>query len=125
MHLITADAAPPAGGHYSHAVRANGFLFLAGQLPVRPDGGPMAQTVEGQTRQVLANISAVLESCGATLADVVSATVYVSDIGHWPEVNRAYAEAFGAHKPARTVAVSPALHYGCHVEIQVIAQARG
>jgi 2-iminobutanoate/2-iminopropanoate deaminase len=122
MEFITASDAPAAGGHYSHAVRANGFLFLSGQLPVSPDGGGIPETVEAQAHLALANVAKVLKAAGASLDDVVSATVFVSDIAHWPEVNRVYAEMFGAHKPARTVAVSPQLHYGCHVEIQVVAR---
>ncbi|CUX61647.1 conserved hypothetical protein [Agrobacterium deltaense Zutra 3/1] len=122
MELIISKDAPAAGGHYSHAVAINGLLFLSGQLPVTKDGKNIPETIEAQTRLALRNVANVLKSVGATLGDVISTTIYVSDIAHWPEVNRVYAETFGAHKPARTVAVSPQLHYGCHVEIQVIAR---
>lgn len=122
MEFITLPHAPAAGGHYSHAVAVNGLLFLSGQLPVSSPHGDIPETVEAQTRLVLANVANVLQATGATLEDTVSVTVYVSDIAHWPEVNRVYAEALGGHKPARTVAVSPQLHYGCHVEMQVVAR---
>lgn len=122
MDFVTTDAAPPAGGHYSQAVRANGFLFVAGQLPIKLGGG-IPEGVEAQARQALANVRAILEGAGSSLDRVVSATVYVSDIDLWPDVNRIYAEAFGSHRPARTVAVSPQLHYGALVEVQVIALA--
>lgn len=121
MDFISVPGAPPPGGHYSPAVRANGFVFVAGQLPMAPDGGGAPEGVEAQTRQALANVETVLKAAGATLADVVSATVYVTDIALWPAVNAVYAEIFGAHRPARTVAVSPQLHFGCLVEVQVIA----
>lgn len=123
MDLITeAAGAPAAGGHYSLAVKANGFLFVAGQLPVRPEGG-IPDGIEAQTRQALTNVAAILTAAGSGLDRVVSATVYVSDIALWPEVNRVYAAVFGPHRPARTVAVSPQLHYGALVEVQAVALA--
>jgi 2-iminobutanoate/2-iminopropanoate deaminase len=122
MEIITSAHAPPAGGHYSHAVAFNGLIFLSGQLPVPASGGDIPATLEAQTRLVLKNVENVLKATGAALSDVVSATVYVSDISHWPEVNRVYAEVFGSHRPARTVAVSPQLHLGCQVEMQIVAR---
>lgn len=122
MNFITTADAPPGGGHYSQAVSANGFLFVAGQLPIRLEGG-IPDGIEAQTRQALANVAGILKAAGSELGKVVSATVYVSNIELWPDVNRVYAEIFGAHRPARTVAVSPQLHYGALVEVQVIALA--
>ena len=121
MNVIATTDAPAAGGHYSQAIRANGFVFVAGQLPVVPEGAGMPDGAHAQTRQALANVDAILKAAGSGLDRVVSATVYVSDIALWPEVNQAYAEIFGDHRPARTVAVSPQLHHGALVEIQAIA----
>ena len=122
MNFISTTEAPAAGGHYSQAVVANGFVFVAGQLPIRPGGG-IPEGVEAQTRQALANVAAILKAAGSGLDKIVSATIYVSDIAHWPEVNRVYAEVLGAHKPARTVAVSPQLHFGALIEAQIVALA--
>ena len=122
MNFISTTEAPAAGGHYSQAVVANGLVFVAGQLPIRPGGG-IPEGVEAQTRQALANVAAILKAAGSGLDKIVSATIYVSDIAHWPEVNRVYAEVLGAHKPARTVAVSPQLHFGALIEAQIIALA--
>ena len=122
MNFVSTTEAPAAGGHYSQAVVANGLVFVAGQLPIRPGGG-IPEGVEAQTRQALANVAAILKSAGSGLDKIVSATIYVSDIAHWPEVNRVYAEVLGAHKPARTVAVSPQLHFGALIEAQIIALA--
>ena len=122
MNFVSTSEAPAAGGHYSQAVVANGFVFVAGQLPIRPGGG-IPEGVEAQTRQALANVAAILKAAGSGLDKIVSATIYVSDIAHWPEVNRVYAEVLGAHKPARTVAVSPQLHFGALIEAQIIALA--
>lgn len=123
MNFITTRDAPAAGGHYSQAVVANGFVFVAGQLPVMPGGGALPEGAEAQTRQALGNVEAILKAAGSALDRVVSATVYVRDIALWPEINRVYADVFGAHKPARTVTVSPQLHYDAMVEIQVVALA--
>ena len=122
MNFVSTTEAPAAGGHYSQAVVANGLVFVAGQLPIRPGGG-IPEGVEAQTRQALANVAAILKAAGSGLDKIVSATIYVSDIAHWPEVNRVYAEVLGAHKPARTVAVSPQLHFGALIEAQIIALA--
>ncbi len=121
MTPIHTQDAPKAGGHYSQAIVANGFVFVAGQLPFPPDGGILAPDVAGQTRQALANVAAILAAAGSGLDRVVSATVHVTDIALWPEVNRAYAEIFDSHRPARTVAVSPQLHHGALIEVQAIA----
>jgi 2-iminobutanoate/2-iminopropanoate deaminase len=118
--ILTSDA-PAPGGHYSQAVVANGFVFVAGQLPIPPGGAGIPSGVEAQTRQALANVAAILKASGSGLDRTVSMTVFVSDIAHWPEVNRVYAEILGEHRPARTVAVSPQLHFGCLVEIQATA----
>lgn len=122
MQFITTPDAPAAGGHYSQAVVANGFVFVAGQLPVLPGGG-MPEGVEAQARQALSNVAAILAAAGSGLDLIVSATVYVRDIALWPQINRVYAEVLGAHKPARTVTVSPQLHYDALVEVQVVALA--
>jgi 2-iminobutanoate/2-iminopropanoate deaminase len=106
-------------GHYSQAVTTNGFVFVAGQLPLvagRDDAVPAG--IEAQTRQALSNVSRILEAAGSGLDKLVSVTVYVTDIADWPIVNRIYAEILGDHRPARTVAVSPQLHFGCLVEFR-------
>jgi 2-iminobutanoate/2-iminopropanoate deaminase len=79
--------------------------------------------IETQTRQALKNVGHVREAAGSELNKLVSVTIYVTDIAHWPTVNRVYAETLGEHRPARAVAVSPQLHFGCLVEIQAIAIA--
>lgn len=121
MKFITANV-PPAGGHYSQAVVANGLVFVAGQLPMAADGS-IPEGIEAQTRLVLGRISSILDAAGSRLDRIVSTTVYVNDIKLWPQVDRAYAEVLGSHRPARTVAVSPRLHYGALIEMQVIALA--
>jgi 2-iminobutanoate/2-iminopropanoate deaminase len=124
MQYIRSDLAPQPGGHYSQAVAANGFVFVAGQLPlIAGSGNTVPAGIEAQTRQALKNVGHVLEAAGSGLNKLVSVTIYVTDIAHWPTVNRVYAETLGEHRPARAVAVSPQLHFGCLVEIQAIAIA--
>jgi 2-iminobutanoate/2-iminopropanoate deaminase len=123
MQYVRSDLGPQPRGHYSQAVTANGFVFVAGQLPLFVGDDAVPKGIEAQTRQALRNVSHVLEAAGSGLDKLVSVTVYVTDIADWPIVNRIYAEMLGDHRPARTVAVSPQLHFGCLVEIQAIAMA--
>jgi 2-iminobutanoate/2-iminopropanoate deaminase len=119
---ILTPSAPPAAGPYSPAVRAGDWLVLAGQVGLDPASGKMVDGgVEAQARQVLANVAAVLADCGASLADVAKATVFVTDIGEFATVNAVYAEAFGAHKPARSTIEVAALPAGALVEIEAWA----
>jgi 2-iminobutanoate/2-iminopropanoate deaminase len=116
---------PTPRGHYAPAVAANGFVFVSGQLPVeQPAGRPRADLpVREQTLLALRNVEAVLQAAGTSRDRVTKVTVFVSDIAAWDEVNAAYAEFFGAHRPARSVVPSGALHFGVKVEIEVIAVA--
>jgi 2-iminobutanoate/2-iminopropanoate deaminase len=122
--VITTDRAPKAVGAYAQAVRANGFLFLSGQIPLDPLTGELiVGDVGAQARRVLDNLRGVLEGAGSALDKVVKATIYLTDINDFAVVNQTYAEYFPDTKPARaTVAVS-ALPRGSKVEIDMIALA--
>ena len=126
MKTISTTSAPEAGGHYSQAIVHDGLVYVAGQLPGVPgDPKRRLETFEEQARQVLANVAAILEASGSSLQHVVKATVYIADIADWPAFNALYAQAFGAHRPARTVVPVAGLHYGYRVEMDVIAALRG
>jgi 2-iminobutanoate/2-iminopropanoate deaminase len=117
-----AMAAP--GGHYSHAVSANGFVYVSGQLPIAPDGTKLTgATFEEQARQVLDNVAAALNAAGSAVSRLVQVRVYVSDIADWPAFNTLYAAWAGAARPARAVVPVPQLHYGFKVEVEAIALA--
>jgi len=113
--------APPAAGPYSPAVRAGDWLCLAGQVGLDPNTATITGGIDEQTRQVLANIAAVLGDCGATLRDVAKTTVFLVDMGDFPAMNAVYGEAFGDHKPARSTIGVAALPGGARVEIEVWA----
>lgn len=114
---------PAAVGPYSQAVRAGGFLFCSGQIPIDPATGRIeAADVEGQTRQVFANLEALLQARGRSLANVVKATVFLQDMADFPKVNPLYAAAFQGHKPARSTVQVAGLPLGALVEIEVIVE---
>ena len=123
MQLINnIPSVPTAVGPYSQAVESGDFLFCSGQIPIDPATGKIEATdVEGQTRQVLANIAALLTSQNLTLGHVVKATVFLTDMADFPKVNPLYAAAFGDHKPARSTVQVAALPLGALIEIEVIA----
>lgn len=125
--IYTPNATPPAG-HYSQAVRANGFVFVSGQLGFLPaaqpgDRPPLAQGVAAQTEAALRSMAAILEAAGSSMSAVVNVTVYIPDIGLWNEVNSVYERSFGDHRPARAIVPTRELHYGALVEISAIAVA--
>jgi 2-iminobutanoate/2-iminopropanoate deaminase len=107
-------------GPYSPAVRAGDLLAVSGQTGAR-DGALVAGGLEAECRQVLANLRAVLEANGASLADVVKTTVFLTDMAHFGAMNAIYAEAFGDTRPARSTVAVAALPFGACVEIEAWA----
>lgn len=118
--IQTADAPAPAG-HYSQGVVHGGVVHVAGQLPLDPRDGSTVEGIDAQTERTLRNVEAVLAAAGSGLDRVLSMTVYVTDVGMWPEVNAAFARVMGNHRPARAVVPVPALRKGCMIEIQAVA----
>jgi 2-iminobutanoate/2-iminopropanoate deaminase len=122
MHSISTPEAPTPAGHYSQAIVHNGCVYVAGQLPIVPGQKEhRVGSIEEQTAQVFANIAAVLRAAGSDLSRMLQVTVYVSDMELWGRFNAAYAKLMGDHRPARAVVPVNALHYGYHIEVQVIA----
>jgi len=114
---IPTPSAPPVAGPYSPAVRAGDWIVMAGQVGIDASG-TMADGIEGQTRQILANIGAVLGDCGASWADVAKTTIFLTDLGNFQTVNALYSEAIGPHRPARSTVGVAALPAGAVVEIE-------
>lgn len=119
---ITAEAAPPALGPYSHAVRTGNLLFLSGQGSFAPDGsGILKGTLEEETHQTFANIKSVLEAANLTLADVVKTLVFLDDMDKFQPFNAVYKEYFPENPPARSCVEAARLPGDIQVEIEVIA----
>jgi 2-iminobutanoate/2-iminopropanoate deaminase len=125
MELINdAPGAPKAVGPYSQAVKlaSQGLLYCSGQIPIDPAAGKIvAEDVEGQTRQVFANIRAVLATQGLSLQHVVKSTVFLQSMADFPKINPIYEAEFSGHKPARSTVAVAGLPLGALIEIEVIA----
>lgn len=123
--VINTDKAPKAIGPYSQAIKANGFIFVSGQLPVIPTTGEFAEGgAAAQTKQSLENIKAILFQVGSTLDDVVKTTVFIKDMNDFVVVNNVYAEYFNKDYPARACIEVARLPKDALVEIEVIAVCR-
>lgn len=119
--LATTDA-PGAIGPYSQGIRAEGrFLFLSGQIPLTPSGELVGGSVEDQTRQVIANIRAMLGAAGLSPANIVKTTIFLSSMDHFTAVNGVYAGLFEGEPPARSTVAVAGLPKAVDVEIEVIA----
>jgi 2-iminobutanoate/2-iminopropanoate deaminase len=99
---INAAAAPPQAGPYSHAVRTGDLVFLAGQGPFDPTGGPRPETFAEQARLTFRNLASVAEAAGGSLADAVRVGVYLRDMDDFAAMNTVYVEFFTEPYPART-----------------------
>ncbi len=122
MDTVTTQAAPAAIGPYSQAVTVGGMIYSAGQIALHPDTMELVGgDVVAQTKQVFANLEAVLEAAGSSLARVVKTTVYLADMADFPAMNEVYAARFGDHRPARSTVAVKTLPKNARVEIDLIA----
>lgn len=121
MQAVSTDTAPAAIGPYSQAIKANGLLFVSGQLPVDPESGAIiSDDPAEQCRQSLRNIEAIARATGLDMTRVVRTTVLLKDLGSFAAVNAAYAAFFPGIPPARTTFEAAALPKGALVEIDAI-----
>jgi 2-iminobutanoate/2-iminopropanoate deaminase len=124
--IVTAPGAPAAIGPYSHAVIAAGLLFCSGQVALDPATGELVgETAAEQARQCLSNLAAVCEAAGASLADTVRMTVYLTDMGAFSEVNDVYGAFFAADPPARVAVGVASLPRGARVEMDAVIAVGG
>ena len=121
--VIATTNAPEAAGPYSQATRANGFIFVSGQLPLHPETGEMPDTVAEQTALCLGNIEAILASEGGGMGDIVKCMVFLTDMDQFGEMNAVYAGAFETAPPARSAYQVVRLPKDAKVEIEAIAVA--
>ncbi len=124
MEIISTEQAPKALGPYSQAIKAGGFIFCSGQIPIDPAANAVvATTIEDQTRQAITNLGNVLRAAGSSLAKVVKTTVFISDMNDFAALNGVYAEMFGETKPARSCVQVARLPKDVKLEIEAIAEA--
>lgn len=125
VEILNTGNAPAAIGPYSQATIAGGFLFSAGQVPLNPGTGDFVEgDIQVQTRQVLANLQAVLSEAGLDWSDVVKTTVFLMDMADFPRFNEVYAEVLRDARPARSTVQVAALPRGSAVEVELVAKVR-
>jgi 2-iminobutanoate/2-iminopropanoate deaminase len=126
MQSIRTDDAPKAIGPYSQGIAYKDLLFLSGQIGLNPKTGVIeSTTIEGQTRQVMSNIQAVLAAVGSDLSRVLKVTVFLSNMEEFGTFNKVYGEFFGEMPPARSTVGVSKLPRDAKVEVDVIAHRVG
>ena len=119
---IQTDKAPAAIGPYSQAIRAGGFVFVSGQIPIDPATGDFVKGGVGeQTQRILQNLSAVLEAAGSSIDQVVKTTVFLADMKEFAQMNEVYATFFKGAPPARATVAAAGLPRDARVEIEAVA----
>jgi 2-iminobutanoate/2-iminopropanoate deaminase len=123
--IVSTDAAPrPFGGApYSQAVKANGFVFVSGQLGLAPGETAFSGTIVEQTEQVFRNLAAILDAAGSSVDRIVKTTVFLASLSDFQAMNEVYARHVGDNRPARSTFEVAALPSGALVEIEAVALA--
>jgi 2-iminobutanoate/2-iminopropanoate deaminase len=120
--IIVSDRAPQAIGPYSQGIKAGGFVFFSGQIPLDPVSGQLkGNDIAEQTEQVMENIAGLLAAAGLDFGDVVKSTIYLTDLAGFSTVNEIYGRRFPDNPPARSTVEVKSLPRGASVEIEVIA----
>jgi len=119
--VIQTEHAPAAVGAYSQAIKTGELLFVSGQLGLNPQTGKLEDGLEAQTKQILANLEAIVSSSGSKMGNIVKTTIFLTDMADFSVVNAIYAEAFTDNPPARSTVQVAALPLGGLVEIEAIA----
>jgi 2-iminobutanoate/2-iminopropanoate deaminase len=120
--VVFTPRGPKPIGPYSQAIKANGFLFVSGQVALDPQSGEMVGSeVRQQTERVLENLKAILEASGSSFKHVVKTTVYLKDMNDFPAMNEIYAHYFTATPPARSTVQAARLPKDALVEVDVVA----
>ncbi|MBP5244962.1 MAG: RidA family protein [Clostridia bacterium] len=118
---VSTNKAPGAIGPYSQAIKSGDVLYVSGQIPVNPETGEIAGTIEEQATQSLTNLKNILEANGMTTDNVVKTTVFITDLNDFAKVNEIYAKFFNAPFPARSCIEISKIPKGCKIEIECIA----
>lgn len=118
--VITKNA-PPAAASYSHAMKANNFIYVSGQIPYTPGNKPIEGSIADKAEQVIQNVKNILIESNSDLDHIVKANIFLADMGNFAEFNKVYAKYFSVHKPARSCVAVQALPLGVDLEMEVIA----
>ena len=122
--VISTEKGPKAIGPYSQAIKANGFIHTAGQIPFEPSTGQLIQgDVAQQTARVMENLKAIVEAAGSSLEKAVKATVYLKDMNDFAAVNEVYGRYFAKNPPARSTVEVSRLPRDARVEIDLVVLA--
>lgn len=120
--IVKTDKAPVPIAPYSQGVKANGMLYVAGQIGLNPESRKLVEGgVEAEAVQIMENIKAIVEAAGAKMEDIVNTTIYMKDINNFAKVNDLYGKYFTGNYPARTTIGVANLPGGANIEIAVIA----
>ena len=125
MKTINTNKAPEALGPYSHAMVVNNLVFTSGQIPLDTEGNIVSSDVKEQTKQLLENLSVVLEEAGSDLNSVVKATIFISDMNEFQQINEVYGSYFNEHQPARSCVEVSRLPKDVKVEIELVGKVKG
>ena len=120
-HIVEPANTPKPVGPYSHAVRVGDLLFCSGQIPLNKEGKLVEGGIIEQTRQVLQNVSAILQDQSLTCENVIKSTVFMTNLAEFADMNNVYTEFFQRNFPARSTLQVAALPRGAKVEIEIIA----
>ncbi|QPG75531.1 hypothetical protein FOA43_002886 [Brettanomyces nanus] len=118
---VVSTKAPPAAASYSHAIKANGFVYVSGQIPYTPDGKAVKGSFSAQSEQVIKNCIGIVEDANSSLENIVKCNIFLTDISKFGEFNKVYSKYFNSHKPARSCVAVKDLPLGCPLEMEVIA----
>ncbi len=124
IEVVHSEDAPRPNGHYSQAVVYNGVLYMSVQLPIDPATGAIASSLEGQAAQLFQNCKSILSAGESSFQDILSATIYVTDIDDWPLMDSFFAKNVGDYRPARGMVKVSELHLGAKVALQLTAVCR-
>ena len=123
-NVVSTDRGPKPIGPYSQAIKANGFIYLSGQVALDPKSGEVVGSdIRQQTERVLENIKGIVEAAGANLQHVIKTTVFLKDMNDFPAMNEVYARYFTAAAPARSTVQVSRLPKDALLEIEVVAAA--
>ena len=124
MKTVNTNKAPEALGPYSHATVVNDLVFTSDQIPLTLDGNIVSDDVQEQTKQVLENLTVVLQEAGSDLDSVVKATIFISDMNNFQKINEIYGDYFGKYQPARSCVEVARLPKDVKVEIELIGKVK-